>query len=415
MPFPIGAVIAGVGSAIGGIASSRAARRSAKVQADAARDAADLQREQFEQTREDLSPYRDLGARGASALEAALFGSSAAAASVPQITTRTIPGGGGGRDGDGRDGGDRAAESILNLITGRRPSTRGKGAESFFNSLTGQMPSTRNGGGGGQNRTVFMVGDMEFANRDDAQAYVDSIRAQQEAGRQQGLNIFNMRPEVDANFNPAAIMARSGMPGVTVDGNQTYFDAAAGFETSPGFEFMLGENMDALTDMAAARGLRLGGPTLEAAQNRAMGLAQQDFGNYVARREANFGNNFNRNAATFTDAFNRGNMQYNNALNRLFDLTGMGQSAAAQTGQFGAASAANQGSLLSQAANAQARGIVGQNNALQGTLGNLSQIWGMNQAGYFDQPQGRASGYGGVGQQINPTNLNFLSQAAAMA
>lgn len=115
------------------------------------------------------------------------------------------------------------------------------------------------------------------------------------------------------------------------------------FERSPGFQFRLQQGEQAINRAAAARGRFDSGATLQDLGRFNQGLASQEFG-------AHF--------------------------NRLSGLAGMGQNAAAQTGSFGAQSAANQGNALMAAGQARASGFTGQANAINQGLGNLSGVAG---------------------------------------
>jgi hypothetical protein len=75
--------------------------------------------------------------------------------------------------------------------------------------------------------------------------------------------------------------------------------AMANYQTSPGYQFQLGEGLRAVDAGAAAQGMLRSGATLKAEQTFGQGLANMDFGQYY---------------------------------NRLFDLSKLGESAAAGQG-----------------------------------------------------------------------------------
>lgn len=115
------------------------------------------------------------------------------------------------------------------------------------------------------------------------------------------------------------------------------------YKASPGYQFRLGEGLRGVENSAAARGLLQSGGTLKGIDRYAEGLAASDFG----------------------DAFNR-NMA----------IAGGGQQALS-TGAGSAQNYANAGGgILQGIGQAKASGYAGQNQALQGTLGNLMTIFG---------------------------------------
>lgn len=75
--------------------------------------------------------------------------------------------------------------------------------------------------------------------------------------------------------------------------------------------------------------------------------------------------------------FNEGlaSQRFNDIYNRYAGLSGTGQAATGATAQFGAANAANVGNLLTGAGNARASGIVGGANAINQTIGGVSNNW----------------------------------------
>jgi hypothetical protein len=113
----------------------------------------------------------------------------------------------------------------------------------------------------------------------------------------------------------------------------------AGLETSPGFQFRLGEGLKALERSAAARGTLLTGGTLKGIQRYAQDYASGEYGQRV---------------------------------NQLMGLSQLGANAAAGVG--GAASSYGQsaGDLLTQIGNAQAAGTIGGTNAWTGAMGNAA-------------------------------------------
>jgi hypothetical protein len=117
------------------------------------------------------------------------------------------------------------------------------------------------------------------------------------------------------------------------------------YTASPGYQFRLGEGLRGVENSAAARGLLQSGGTLKGIDKYAEGLAASDF---------------------------------NDQFNRTMAVAGGGQQAATSTGQFGQNYASAGGNILNGIGQAKASGYAGQNQAIQGTLGNLMSIYAMN-------------------------------------
>lgn len=134
-----------------------------------------------------------------------------------------------------------------------------------------------------------------------------------------------------------------------------YIDVSGGtgpdyseFYKSPGYEFRLQEGVNALDRSAAARGKLNSGQQGKALMEYGQGIASAEFGNYA---------------------------------NRLAALAGTGQTAVAQGGQFGMASAANQGNAMMNAGAARASGYAGMANAVNRGVENVMGLYGMGAFG----------------------------------
>lgn len=116
------------------------------------------------------------------------------------------------------------------------------------------------------------------------------------------------------------------------------------YKTSPGYDFRYGEGLRAVDSGAAAKGQLMSGGTMKDEMRFADGLASAD---------------------------------YNDQFNRMMAVASGGQQAAT-TGANAAQGYANSASsLYGNIGQAKASGYAGQNAAIQGTLGNLSSIFGM--------------------------------------
>lgn len=109
-------------------------------------------------------------------------------------------------------------------------------------------------------------------------------------------------------------------------------------EATPQFNFALDQGVNALDRSASARGKLLSGQQVKAVQGFGTGLANQLSGE---------------------------------RLNRLAALSGVGQTATTNTGQFGANASSNIGNALLAGGDARASGFVGQSNAINDSINNL--------------------------------------------
>lgn len=134
--------------------------------------------------------------------------------------------------------------------------------------------------------------------------------------------------------------------------------AKAQFQTDPGYEFQRSEGLRAVEGSAAARGSALSGGAMKALQSYGTGLADQSYGNWYQR---------------------------------LANMQGIGQNAAAQTGNIGANTASNISNLYGQAGAAQAGGYLATGNAITGSLGDAAKAYGYYKGGGFGSPMNGAT------------------------
>lgn len=137
----------------------------------------------------------------------------------------------------------------------------------------------------------------------------------------------------------------------------------AALEQTPGYQFTLEQGLRGVQNSYAAKGLGSSGAALKGAAEYSTGLAQQT---------------------------------YQQQLANYFNLAGMGQNAAAQTGQFGTAATQSANNALLGGATATASGIVGSANAIgagiagaTGAIGNSVNMLGLYNSGYLDTMLGQ--------------------------
>lgn len=151
------------------------------------------------------------------------------------------------------------------------------------------------------------------------------------------------------------------------------------FQEDPGYQFALDQGQRGIQNSAAAGGGLLSGATLKALTR------------------------FNQNTANnqYQNSYDRYNQNQQNQLNTLYNVSNAGQNAAGQIGGYSMNArnlqannlmtlGAGQASLLTQAGNTSASGVMGANNAMQqGIRGAVSQFGGLASMG----GSGRMSGY----------------------
>ena len=148
----------------------------------------------------------------------------------------------------------------------------------------------------------------------------------------------------------------------------------ADLPTEPGYQFRLGEGLNALNKTAAARGGMFSGRALTEATRYGQDYASNEYNN----------------------AFNRYYTQRYHMLNPLQRLLGQAQSSAGNVGAAGQNDASNAGYTLMGAANARASGYVGGANALNQALsGAVTPYMNYNMMSAMRAPSGGMTyGYG---------------------
>jgi hypothetical protein len=126
-------------------------------------------------------------------------------------------------------------------------------------------------------------------------------------------------------------------------------NAQLALEATPGYQFTRQQGLQATQSAAAARGLGVSGAALKGAAKFATGLADQTY-------QSRFSNLLNLNTGQ------QGNVQ--NQFNRLYQVSALGENAAAGTGTQATTAAGNAGNYLNQAGVAQAAGGAGVGSAL---------------------------------------------------
>jgi len=196
----------------------------------------------------------------------------------------------------------------------------------------------------------------------------------------------NLAPYLQTGNNAnAALAGFLGLPG----GNINPADAGLGIQqfqynpaSDPLYNFTLQQGGQAITNQASALGGVNSGATLLALQNYGQNTAQ----------------------SSYQQEFNNYQTQLNNIFSRLSGTANSGQNAAANLGGLGAASAAQQGSNIIGAGNAQAAGTIGSANSvssgLQSLFNNPAFSSAINNLGGVGGTSGAAGQVSGAGDSL---------------
>lgn len=156
----------------------------------------------------------------------------------------------------------------------------------------------------------------------------------------------------------------------------------ADFEADPSYQWRKQQGLDTLQAQAAAGGGLMSGATLKALNEYNSNLASQEYQNAYARHD----NEQNQLASVLGNGrmqdYNLFNSEDARQYNQLANLAGVGQQTANSLGTFGANNAATVGNAYTDAAAAQAAGLVGGANAKSNGMTNLLSL-GAKAAGMF--------------------------------
>lgn len=157
-------------------------------------------------------------------------------------------------------------------------------------------------------------------------------------------------------YNQAGYDALKSMMGGMGEGGQfTQNFSGQDIYNDPSYKFRLNEGLNAVQSGAAAQGGLLSGATQKALANYGQEAASQEYQN----------------------AYNRFNADQTNQYNRLANLIGVGQNAAAQTGNAGLQTAQAIANNTMSGANAQAAGVIQSGNRQANTFNSMMQLSGV--------------------------------------
>lgn len=348
----IGSAVAGLA---GGAIQANSAERAADAQVASANRAADLAQARFEQTRTDLAPWRSAGSAALERLSQ-IFGLSPG--STPALSS------------SGQASGTAASG------TSAGPSTPFPQNSLFSrNGLTDdQLMQIVNTQGQGLLPNGYYVheddgGLVRLTNPygEDAGIYRDLSAALRTVGLAGGTPATppptGGSPPASTWSGPGGALAPYGLSSLTFQPTTAVFNPTQQtLEATPGYQFTRDQGLRAVQSSNAAKGLGVSGAALRGAARFATGLADNTLQTQQGIFQANLGNQqsiFQQN--------------YHNVLDPLFQISGAGQNASAQTGALGQQAASTAGQALIGAGNAAAAGQVGAATAISGGLNSAAR------------------------------------------
>ena len=200
-----------------------------------------------------------------------------------------------------------------------------------------------------------MAGNLLGANQ---QAKAAKSAAELQAQAAQSANDMQMRMFQQSRQDQMPWMQQgqkslAQLAAMTAPGGEMMRDfSQADFQADPGYQYRQQQAMNQVQRAMAARGLGSSGALYKALQDRASSMAGDEF----------------------TNAYNRFNQQRQMRYNSLAGLANTGQAQAQALANQGAASAADYGQNLGQAANAIAAGRVGAAQSRQNALSDLVSL-----------------------------------------
>lgn len=419
MAFITAAIVGGAATLAGSAISAGAAGSAARTQAKAAERSANLQEQQFNRGVELQEPFRQAGIQGQNKLmtllglggtpqyndveyNKALQNYNAQLSNIDR--SQFMSGGGGSMVSTGSDG-----------MEYYQPGTGGTFDEAGYNAARAGIVAP--------NREQFRLPGGDTSSPDFGKystAEFKGIPGFDPASLMQGYGGIT-------GFDPASLMKDYG--GVEgYDPSSAFKDfTMSDFQEDPGYGFRLKEGLKAVDSQAAARGGLISGGALKASQRYGQDMASQEYQNAFNRyqgqrafkageyqndfnrfqnqrtfKAGEYQNDFNRfqadrgfKAGEYQNAFNRFQSERTGTLNPYQSLAGQGQTTSNALANMGNNYATQAGNTLQAGANAQASGYVGQANAINQGIGNITNQYYQNQMLNRVFPEKTASTAGG--------------------
>lgn len=191
---------------------------------------------------------------------------------------------------------------------------------------------------------------------DAAQSAADTQAGAANNATEAQLQMFNTAQKNLQPFMSSGTNALNNLSGILGKGQYPGFSFQYNPANDPQYNFLLQQGSNAITSQASALGGLNSGATLKAlsdyGQNTALQSYQTEFANSL--------NSYNTNRDTF-----------NQFLDRLYNVSSLGENAAAGAGNAAIQTGQSIGSNMIGAGNARAAGTVGSANALSGGISSL--------------------------------------------
>ncbi len=357
----MGSIVGAVGSIAGGLIGSSSAKKAARAQEKAAQRSQKIQQEQYYQTREDMAPSRQAGGRALSQYEQllGLTGPSSQQQVAPQTMEQSqfeylL----------GQLDEQKAERQAWQQYQQRPQKNRMIDASGIRGVMAQRQADAERAEYGGYTKSEFDDLKQRLALGVDIPENLDArtramlgVEGTEDTGYYYPGGAAQVAPTQDAAL--AGLASDGGIAPTGIAPAQD--DQFAAFRQSPGYQFRMQEGLKALQRSAAARGQLQSGSTMKGITEYGQGMASQEYGDYM---------------------------------NRLAALSGVGQTATTQTGQFGQAMAGNVGQAMIQAGEARASGYAGAANAWGGALQGVGQaVGGMFGSGGGGDTYGSSGGY----------------------
>ena len=224
--------------------------------------------------------------------------------------------------------------------------------------------------------------NAKIAGLNAAQAYADPLYAQARGDITQG---YGAAQGVLSPLNAIGQGGAGAYADITGAAGQAGQDRArALFQTDPGYQFARDEALKATERQQGTGGYQGSGNVLEALQNRASGLASQQYGNYVSRLAPFLGYSLGAGGALANADVGQGTALAGNDISQA---------------QLGYGTQAGIGS-------ATAGGILGDAQQRSAGINNILKIGGMAVSALTGMPVGGGGGSGGGGS-LGSTLLGF--------
>jgi len=416
-PVIVGGAIAAAGAVGGAAISANAASGAAQTQQQASQDANSTQiymqqqaineqNQTFGLEAQLLNPQRQAGNYATQALQMGL------GLPTTPLTSLNLPAGGvlpgtGSLTGTGTTTGAGARPQLgLNDYSTNQggvlsPNATLYGTDPAYTAAWDQVANANKASAGDKWNVQYSNPAFAAANQQGQTSLNQEVqRAYQANLQQQG----GAQPSATAGGQLVGSGAQMGMGGTGAAVPNAYSNlfqpfnyTADQYHQSPGYQFALGQGLEAINNSAAAKGMILSPNTSKSLASYATGLADQDF------------------QQAYQNAYQAYTQNQSNTLNALSGMAGYGNTAATNISGAAGTAGSNNASLLSSlgtslggniigAGNAGAAGQVGVGNAISGGISNLGNIYNqsalMNQfltpssgTGYgFTMPGGSSSG-----------------------